>query len=193
MLKKIKITNPKANLNMQKKNIQLSEEEVLSGYKFWLRYYPFENRIKNNDDIYLNEQFKSYYQNPTSWLRATRQALFLKATTVARKAEVTKAAYSKIELAESSGNISIETLAKYAEAMDCELIYFIRPKNRKKISEIVWAQILPEVIKHPWLKVCDPKKRGNALGALAREKMLNSEFRKKLGWSNFLNIKVENK
>ena len=40
--------------------------------------------------------------------------------------------------AKRRARLSLTTLAKAAEAMDCELAYAIRPKNKKYFSSIIW-------------------------------------------------------
>ena len=121
------------------------------------------------------------------WLKTTRKGLFLSAATVAKKLTVARAAYSKYEECEERGSITLATLAKAAEAMDCELVYAIRPKNKKSFSNIIWETLLPQSQLHPWIKKCDPKKRGEALAHVADKLMNDSNFRKKQCWSQRAN------
>ena len=121
------------------------------------------------------------------WLKTTRKGLFLSAATVATKLKVTRAAYSKYEECEERGSITLATLAKAAEAMDCELVYAIRPKNKKHFANIIWEILLPTSQIHPWIKKCDPKRRGDALAHIADKFMNDSDFRKKQGWSQRAN------
>jgi len=47
---------------------------------------------------------------------------------VAAKAAVKRQSYSQFEAAEEKGSISLASLRRAAEAMDCELVYFVVPK-----------------------------------------------------------------
>ena len=48
---------------------------------------------------------------------------------MAERASVKRQSYSQFEAAEEKGSISIASLRRMAEAMDCELVYFIVPKE----------------------------------------------------------------
>jgi predicted DNA-binding mobile mystery protein A len=63
------------------------------------------------------------------WLRAVREALGITIREVActmRKTPQTVAAFEKSEAAD---RITLQTLRRYAEALNCELVYAIVPKN----------------------------------------------------------------
>jgi len=53
------------------------------------------------------------------WLRAVREA---------ERAAVKRQSYAQFEAAEEKGSISVASLRRAAEAMDCELVYFVVPK-----------------------------------------------------------------
>lgn len=63
------------------------------------------------------------------WLRAVRDAIGLKQETVAKKIGVTRPSYADLESSEARGAISLSSLARAAEAMDCELVYFLIPRD----------------------------------------------------------------
>jgi predicted DNA-binding mobile mystery protein A len=62
------------------------------------------------------------------WLRAVREAIGLSQGRVAERASVKRQSYSQFETAEEKGSISLASLRRAAEAMDCELVYFVVPK-----------------------------------------------------------------
>jgi predicted DNA-binding mobile mystery protein A len=62
------------------------------------------------------------------WLRAVRDAVELSQEQVARKLGVKRQSYADLEQAESRGAASLSSLQRAAEAMDCELVYFIVPR-----------------------------------------------------------------
>lgn len=63
------------------------------------------------------------------WLRAVRSALGLSQAKVAKKVATTRQAYADLEAAEQRGAISLNSLQRAAEAMDCELVYFVVPRE----------------------------------------------------------------
>lgn len=64
------------------------------------------------------------------WLRAVRQALGLAQVDVAKNTGVTKQAYAQFERGETRGTLSLGSLQRAAEAMDCELVYYLVPRAK---------------------------------------------------------------
>ena len=63
------------------------------------------------------------------WLRAVREAIGLTQAEVAVRASVKRQSYAQFEAAEEKESISIASLRRSAEAMDCELVYFVVPRG----------------------------------------------------------------
>lgn len=63
------------------------------------------------------------------WLRAVRSAVGLSQEQVAKKIAMTRQSYADLEAAEQRGAISLNSLQRAAEAMDCELVYFVVPRE----------------------------------------------------------------
>ena len=63
------------------------------------------------------------------WLRAVRSVLGLSQEQVAKKISITRQSYDDLEAAEQRGAISLNSLQRAAEAMDCELVYFLVPRE----------------------------------------------------------------
>lgn len=63
------------------------------------------------------------------WLRATRTALGLSQGEVAGRLAMSQQAYADFEAAEERGAISLHSLQRAAEAMECELVYFVVPRS----------------------------------------------------------------
>lgn len=68
------------------------------------------------------------------WLRAVRQGLGLAQAGVAKKASLTQQAYAQFERGEARGTLSIGNLQRAAEAMDCELVYYLVPRTGRAKS-----------------------------------------------------------
>jgi len=63
------------------------------------------------------------------WLRAVREALGITIREVSRKICKTPQTVASFEKSEAADRITLQTLRRYAEALDCELVYAIVPKN----------------------------------------------------------------
>lgn len=64
------------------------------------------------------------------WLRAVRQELGLTQSTVAKTAGLTQQAYAQFEQGEAKGTLSLGNLRRSADAMDCDLVYFLVPRGQ---------------------------------------------------------------
>lgn len=69
------------------------------------------------------------------WIKYMRNALGLTQTKLASLVNLNSANIMQAEKRESEGNVSIATLKKMAQAMECEFVYAFVPK--KKITEII--------------------------------------------------------
>lgn len=61
------------------------------------------------------------------WLRGIRNALGMSVADVARRAGVTGPAVTQAERSERSGTIRLETLQRFAAAMNCRVVYAVVP------------------------------------------------------------------
>lgn len=113
---------------------------------------------------YLDIEIKPYLKLKIrqSWLKEVRQALNMSTRGVARKMNVRQSTYWNLEQAECNGRISLNSLRKCAEALDCELVYAIRPKCCAVFSAVIWSQL--------------PDRR-------AKHSLYNPRFRRKKGWA----------
>jgi predicted DNA-binding mobile mystery protein A len=73
---------------------------------------------------------------PKGWLRAIREALGLTTRQLAQRLGVSQTRAFEIEKAEVSGSITLESLRRAAEALDCRLVYALVPvKPLETIAE----------------------------------------------------------
>jgi predicted DNA-binding mobile mystery protein A len=63
------------------------------------------------------------------WLRAVREAIGLTQGEVASKLGVKRQSLAQFENAEEQGAISIASMRRAAEAMDCEFVCFVVPRD----------------------------------------------------------------
>jgi predicted DNA-binding mobile mystery protein A len=82
------------------------------------------------------------------WLRAVREAVGLTQLEVAAKVGVKRQSYAQFENAEERGSISIASLRRAAEAMDCELVYYVMPREAAAQSFAGLAQIHDPMARH---------------------------------------------
>lgn len=135
------------------------------GYQDWLRYYAF----RESDD--LIEPFLK--MSPTGdWIVKARTALFLSQREMARRMGISPKAYRLLEANEEKA--SLERLRKCAAAMDCEIVYAIRPRSRKKFSEEIWDLLRPHL---------ESRKGNRNRAAHAKQLMFQPEFRRQHGRS----------
>lgn len=73
---------------------------------------------------------KSLGKRPAQgWLRAVRGALGLGQQEVARKLGIRRQSFAELEAAEERGAVTIASLERAAEAMGCELVYYLVPRE----------------------------------------------------------------
>lgn len=64
---------------------------------------------------------------PRGWIRAIRDALGMTASQLAQRMGVTQPQISELERAEASGNVTLKSLERAAQAMGCRLVYALAP------------------------------------------------------------------
>lgn len=63
------------------------------------------------------------------WLRAIRQALGMSSAVLGRRLEITASGARKLEQAEAMDAITLSTLRRMADALDCDLQYVLVPRR----------------------------------------------------------------
>ena len=157
----------------------LTPQEYQLAYALWLKSYGHsdaDEKIKPHLNTDTNS--KSF-----SWLEKARTALLLSGENLANKLGITRSAYANLEKNERLGSISIKSLMKCAEAMNCELVYAIRPKEAKTFSKVIWEKILKGAAKQIEIRSTPEHMKGFALAAIAREKMQDPKFRRSQNWA----------
>lgn len=86
---------------------------------------------------------------PAGWLRSIRGALSMSAGTLAKRMGIGERAVRKLEASEKDGTITLATLRRAAEAMNCELQYALVPRRSlqdtlmDRAREVAEAQLGP--------------------------------------------------
>ncbi len=81
---------------------------------------------------------------PGGWVRAIRTALGMTSEQLAKRMRVSPQNVRKLEKGEAEGKLTLESLRRAAEALDCRLVYVLVP--RKPLDELVRdrARVLAE-------------------------------------------------
>jgi predicted DNA-binding mobile mystery protein A len=85
--------------------------------------YGLDKRLQG-----LQKAKESAVRPTRGWLRAVREAIGAKQEVVAKRMGVKRQSYARLEATEARGSISLNSLEKAADAMDCEVIYYLVPK-----------------------------------------------------------------
>ena len=79
------------------------------------------------------------------WIRAIRDALGMSSSELAARMGVIQQSISDLEGSEVHDTIKLETLRRAADALDCDLVYFLLP--RTTLDEAVNVQAQPKAAK----------------------------------------------
>jgi predicted DNA-binding mobile mystery protein A len=63
------------------------------------------------------------------WVRAIRLATGMPANYAARKLKVTRQGFAELEKSEAAGTISLKSLQRAGDALNCQLVYALVPRN----------------------------------------------------------------
>jgi len=85
--------------------------------------------------LFLLKEEKDFTSPPRGWLKAIREALGMTTSQLGKRLGVTQSRVVAIEQAEARGAITLNSLEKAAQAMDCRLVYAIVP--REPLEKIV--------------------------------------------------------
>lgn len=80
------------------------------------------------------------------WVKAIRESLGMSASAFARKLGITPSSITKLEKAEADEKITLASLRKLANALDCELQYTLVP--RRSLEEILWERAITVAKEH---------------------------------------------
>ena len=71
----------------------------------------------------------AFVRPPRGWLKAIREALGMTTTQLGQRLGVAQSRVVAIEQAETKGSITLNSLEKAAQALDCRLVYALVPKH----------------------------------------------------------------
>ena len=88
---------------------------------------------------------RDYLRPPKGWVKAVREALGMTASQLGRRIGVATPRVYEIEKSELSGSITLSSLERAANALDCQLVYAFVP--RQPLQELVEQRALLEAKK----------------------------------------------
>lgn len=77
----------------------------------------------------------AFARPPRGWIKAIREALGMTTAQLGKRLGVSQPRVVKIENAETKGSITLDSLERAANALDCRLVYALVP--RKPLDELV--------------------------------------------------------
>ena len=72
---------------------------------------------------------QAFTRPPRGWIKAIREALGITSAQLGKRMGVSQPRILEIEKSEKSGSITLDTLERAANKMDCKLVYALVPKN----------------------------------------------------------------
>ncbi len=177
------MTNEELPLHLRTNSNPPTSKEIELAYIFWLRHYPFEGADETVKKFSAAEEVMN---EPRSQLEVARTARLHSTSAAAAKLGCAKATWGKLETSERRGSITLNSLRKAAEAIDCELIYCVRPKNQKLFSRAVFEDLLQHLKDHKSLTKCRGDWKYLALASLLGKALRDVKFRRKIGFAKKL-------
>ena len=118
------------------------------------------------------------------YIREIRDSLGVTTTQLAKKLGVSQPAISQLESSEREGSITLKTLARVADALDCKLVYALVPKTSldDALHERAFGlakQLITQVDHHMTLEgqKVSPEELETAIVELAEELIRNRDRR----------------
>ena len=104
------------------------------------------------------------------WIRTIREYYGMSVAMLAKRVGLVKSRVTVIEKAELERRITVETLAKFAEALNCDLVYMLVPKEDPEQFLKQHAEIKANVMIERLRKTMDLEDQGISEKEIARHK-----------------------
>ena len=113
------------------------------------------------------------------WLKLVRECLGLSSTALSKRMGLSSSYSYKLEEREKTGSVTLASLSKSAEALGCELVYNIVPKDGLSLDSLLekkCSEYAKKTLEDVWHSM---KLEGQALTKIQKKKQLE-ELTKKL-------------
>lgn len=84
---------------------------------------------------------KKYSKPRVGWVKTVRMALSMSVEQLANRLGVTRSRITQLENAEIHDAVTLRSLQEAANAMECELVYAIVPKNNSSLEDIIKKRV----------------------------------------------------
>jgi len=101
----------------------------------WLRIKQLDEQLKEWQTIN-----NKYGRPKIGWIKTLRKALNIPVNQLAKRLGVSRARISQLENAEIHDAVTLRTLSEAANAIECQLVYAIIPKNHNTLESIIRTQ-----------------------------------------------------
>lgn len=96
-----------------------------------------ELKIKQVDNLLDETKPQRKVKRPKKgWIQLIRTTLGMSARALGERCGLSQSRISLIEKGEADGSLTLNTLEKVAEGLDCELVYFLVPKQSQTLQAI---------------------------------------------------------
>lgn len=87
-------------------------------------------KIKQVDEMISQLKPQKKFLMPRyGWLKLIRTTLGMSARSLAKRVGLTQSRIALIEKGEANGTITLQTLKKIADGLNCEFVYYLQPKS----------------------------------------------------------------
>lgn len=155
-----------------------------NAYWNWLKTYKeLSNDCEINDISEKLGSIASVYGRRNNWLQTLRQCFHFSVEGVAARLGQKKSSYLALEAQEANGSISLRKFSQVADIYNCDVVYFIVPRDRARLSEYVFRNLFQKFNNHPWVTNEEPHRQGKAIAHTIRRQMKIMKVRQENGWS----------
>ena len=96
-----------------------------------------ELKIKQVDNLLKSMTPERNVKRPKKgWLQLLRSTLGMSTRALGERCGLSQSRISLIEKGEIDGTLTLNTLEKVAEGLNCELVYFLQPKQGQTLEEL---------------------------------------------------------
>lgn len=90
------------------------------------------------------QDMQAFVRPPRGWVKAIREALGMTTAQLGKRLGVSQPRVTALEKAEASGAITLESLTRAANALDCQLVYALVPRTSLEEAVEERALVLAE-------------------------------------------------
>ena len=134
-----------------------------------MKYSSMQQLSNYLDSIAL---FKTVQLPPKGWVRAIRDGLGMSRRQLAKRLGLSTSRVQRLEKDEVSGAVTIKSLRRTAEAMDCVMVYAMIPKD--SLEDFVTKQVREKAEKYVLNTSHSMSLEDQAVSNEANKKMLDS-------------------